>query len=70
MKRYLFLNKENIVVHLVEGDHSQETMDQFLNDFGIMFNAVSYKEVDVLSNVWLDWTFNGESFVNETSPEK
>ena len=63
MKRYLFLNDQNKVVHLVEGNHSQELVDAFLRDFSIMFNAVGYEEVDLPSDVWIDWTFDGTSFI-------
>jgi hypothetical protein len=62
MKRYLFINDQNTVVHLIEGDHNAETLDVFLNDFGIIFGAIGYEEVDLPSDVWLDWTFDGESF--------
>lgn len=64
MKRYLFLNQYNVVVHLIEGDHSQELIAQFLHDFGIMFGAVSVHEVPTDSNVWLGWTLEGGTFVN------
>lgn len=63
MKRYLFLDDQNKVVHLVEGNHSQELMDAFLRDFSIMFNAVGYEEVDLPNDVWIDWTFDGTSFI-------
>ena len=63
MKRYLFLNQDNVVVHLIQGDHSQEVLDIFLHDFGILFNAVSVHEVGLDSDVWIDWTLEGDTFV-------
>lgn len=62
MKRYLFVNEQNTVVHLIEGNHSPETLDMFLHDFGILFGAVGYEEIDLPSDVWLDWTFDGSEF--------
>lgn len=62
MKRYLFLNDQNTVVHLIEGNHTNENLDAFLHDFGILFGAVGYEEVDLPSNVWLGWTFDGDQF--------
>lgn len=69
MKRYLFLNQDSIVVHLIEGDHSQELIAQFLHDFGILFGAVSVHEVSTDSDVWLDWTLEGETFVKPAPVE-
>jgi len=63
MKRYLFTDESGKVVHLIEGDHSQEVIDAFKRDYWILFKATDVHEVSVESKVWLRWTWDGSEFI-------
>jgi hypothetical protein len=62
MKRYLFTDESGKVVHLIEGDHSQEVIDQFKRDYWTLFKAANVYEVSLESPVWINWTWNGSEF--------
>ena len=63
MKRYLFTNESGRVVHLIEGEHSAETLALFLHDFGKLFSATQVHETEVSDGVWVGWTLDSGTFV-------
>lgn len=63
MYKYLFLDVNGKVVNVIRGNHDSNTIKMFLNDFSVLFNAVDVKTVGEDSPVWINWVFDGESFI-------
>lgn len=69
---YAFLDEHNVVVQNVRGDLSPHALEQFKNDYRVIFNAVTCVPVMETDTVWIGGGYNPgtEQFVPPTEPEQ
>lgn len=67
--RYAFINAQDVVVNVIEGELSAAQQAQFLSDYGILFGAVAVIEVDAETPVWVGGSYTDGVFQAPPVPE-
>lgn len=68
--KYVFLNKDNVVVNVILGNLDNSQKQQFLNDYYILFGATSVNEELENTFVYMGGTYDkkNNAYLNPITP--